>query len=82
MTSHDIEPRGSPDDQFINVDDCDELRHWSRMLQTTPDELKAAVRAAGTSARNAREYLKLHDRGTYEDSRKTRKHDRRATLWM
>jgi len=49
--------RGSPDDQFINIDDCDELRHWSRVLQTTSERLKTVVCAVGTSAEKAREYL-------------------------
>jgi hypothetical protein len=53
--------RGSPDDQFINVDDCDELRHWAKVLQLTPDDLKAAVFRLGTSAEKIRKYLRSSD---------------------
>jgi hypothetical protein len=49
--------RGLPDDECISVSDCDELRHWSRLLQITPDELKA-VCAVGTSAVTVRAHLK------------------------
>jgi hypothetical protein len=55
--------RGSPDDQFINVLDSDELRHWSRLFQTTPEKLKVAVCLVGTSVVKTREYLKLHSSG-------------------
>ena len=54
--------RGSPDDQFININDCDELRHWSELLQTTPEKLRAAVCSVGASAEKTREYLKQRGR--------------------
>lgn len=50
--------RGSPDDQFINVHDADELRHWARLLNITTDNLKEVVIKAGSSAENVRKYLR------------------------
>ena len=49
--------RGSPDDQFINVNDGDEVRHWTRLLHTTADQLKEAVIKVGSSAEKVRRYL-------------------------
>lgn len=62
--------RGSPDDQFINVNDWDELRHWSRVLQVTPEVLRAAVGLVGTSAVKARAHLELRSRGHHDRFRK------------
>ena len=49
--------RGQPDRDLINVNDEDELRNWSRSLNKTSDEIKAAVRVVGNSAARVREYL-------------------------
>lgn len=49
--------RGSPDDQFINVNDGDELRHWAHLLHTTADRLKEAVVKVGSGADRVRRYL-------------------------
>jgi hypothetical protein len=50
-------PRGSPDDQHINVEDIDELHHWARLLGTTPEQIKEAVARVGKSPARVREYL-------------------------
>jgi hypothetical protein len=50
--------RGSPDDQFINVNDGDEVRHWTRLLHTTADQLKEAVIKVGNSGDKVRRYLR------------------------
>lgn len=49
--------RGSPDDQFINIDDGDEVRHWTRLLNTTADQLREAVIKVGNSGEKVRQYL-------------------------
>ena len=49
--------RGSPDDQEVNVDDSDELRHWTSTLKTTPEKLKEAVVKVGRSVALVRDYL-------------------------
>lgn len=56
--SDDKSKRGSPDNKRIDVHDPNELRHWSQSLGITPEELKAAVARAGTSAEKVREYLR------------------------
>lgn len=54
--------RGSPDDQFINIDDGDEVRHWTRLLHTTADQLKDAVIKVGNSGEKVRQYLQKPSR--------------------
>jgi hypothetical protein len=49
---------GSPDRDRINVHEDYELRAWSKKFGCTPDELKAAVAAAGTSAKAVEEHLR------------------------
>ena len=49
--------RGSPDRDRIDVNDPDELRNWSKSLNTTPDKLKEAVQAVGPTASKVREHL-------------------------
>lgn len=49
--------RGSPDDQFINIDDGDEVCHWTRLLHTTAEQLKEAVIKVGNSGEKVRQYL-------------------------
>jgi hypothetical protein len=49
--------RGSPDRNRIDVNDADELRNWSKSLNTTPEKLKEAVKAVGTTASKVREHL-------------------------
>ena len=49
---------GRPDRDRIDVNDDDELRNWSKSLNKTPDEIKAAVRVVGDSADKVREHLR------------------------
>jgi hypothetical protein len=49
--------RGSPDDQEVNLDDTDEVRHYVRLFDTTEDMLKEAVIHVGTSAAKVKRYL-------------------------
>jgi hypothetical protein len=50
--------RGEPDRSRINVNQEHELRYWMASLDVTEDELRAAVRAVGTSTNEVREYLR------------------------
>ena len=49
---------GSPDRDRINVNEDYELQDWSKKFGVTPDELKKAVKAVGTSAKEVEKYLK------------------------
>ncbi|MGN6395166.1 MAG: DUF3606 domain-containing protein [Mucilaginibacter sp.] len=49
---------GSPDRDKINVNEDYELQYWSKKFNVTGDELKSAVKAAGTSAKAVGDYLK------------------------
>lgn len=49
--------RGSPDDQFINVQDGDEIRHWCRILGTDPATLAEVVAKVGQSAAKVKRHL-------------------------
>ena len=48
---------GSPDRDRINVNEDYELQYWSEKFGVSRDELKAAVEAAGTSAKAVQDYL-------------------------
>ncbi len=48
---------GSPDRDLINVNEDYELQYWSEKFGVTRDELKAAVKAAGTSVKAVQAYL-------------------------
>lgn len=50
--------RGSPDNKRIDVNDENEVRNWCKSFGCTPAELKAAVKAVGTSAAAVRAKLK------------------------
>lgn len=56
--SDDKSNRGSPDRKRIDMNDPDEVRHWTKSLGVTPEELKAAVERVGTSAEKVRESLR------------------------
>jgi hypothetical protein len=56
--SDDKSNRGAPDSKRIDVNDPDEVRHWTRSLGVTAEELKAAVSRVGTSAEKVRESLR------------------------
>jgi hypothetical protein len=49
---------GSPDRDRINVNEDYELQDWAEKFGVTPDELRRAVKAAGTSAKDVERYLK------------------------
>lgn len=44
--------------KLISLTEEYEVRYWCKSLGTTPDKLKAAVKAVGNSADKVREYLK------------------------
>ncbi|MDQ8051053.1 DUF3606 domain-containing protein [Luteibacter sp.] len=50
--------RGEPDRSRINLNQDHELRYWMGALDVTEDELRAAVRAVGSSVNDVREYLR------------------------
>lgn len=56
--SDDKSNRGGPDNKRIDVHDPDELRHWSKSLSVTPEQLKEAVARVGTSAEKVRDSLR------------------------
>jgi hypothetical protein len=56
--SDDKSQRGAPDNKRIDVHDPDEVRHWSKSLGVTPEQLKEAVARVGTSAEKVRESLR------------------------
>lgn len=41
---------GSPDKDRINIKESYEIEYWSKKFKVTPDQLKQAVKSAGTSA--------------------------------
>jgi hypothetical protein len=49
---------GSPDRDRINVNEDYELQDWSEKFGVSRDELKAAVKAVGTSVKDVEDYLK------------------------
>ncbi|WP_202925375.1 DUF3606 domain-containing protein [Mucilaginibacter sp. 14171R-50] len=48
---------GSPDRDRINVNEDYELQYWSEKFNISRDELKEAVKAAGTSVKDVQAYL-------------------------
>ena len=56
--SDDTTKSGGQDRRRINVNEAYELRDWSEKLGVTPDDLKRAVNAVGTSAAAVEEHLK------------------------
>ena len=49
---------GGQDRSRINVNEDYELRDWSKKFGVTEDQLKAAVKAVGTSAEAGKRHLK------------------------
>lgn len=49
--------RNSPDSKRVNVNEVHEVRYWTQQLGVSEEELKQAVKAAGTSAEAIREHL-------------------------
>jgi len=56
--SDDKSNRGSPDNRRIDVNDPNEIRHWTKSLGVTEEQLKEAVARVGTSAQKVRESLR------------------------
>lgn len=50
---------GGADRKRINVNEDYELRDWSKKFNVTPEKLKEAVRAVGTSADAVEKHLRL-----------------------
>jgi methyl-accepting chemotaxis protein len=50
--------RHSPDSKRIDLNDREEIRHWSKSLNVSEDELRRAVERVGTSAEKVREHLR------------------------
>lgn len=48
---------GNPDRQRININEKYELTDWSQKFGVSRDELKNAVQAVGTMAKDVEEYL-------------------------
>ncbi|HEY1328725.1 MAG TPA: DUF3606 domain-containing protein [Casimicrobiaceae bacterium] len=49
--------RGPKDPMRVNLNDGDEIEHWTRELGCTPAELGRAVKAVGPLAERVRHYL-------------------------
>ncbi len=56
--SDDKSKRGSPDRDRIDIHDADEVRHWTKSLGVSREELERAVSQVGTSADRVREHLR------------------------
>ncbi|WP_374948482.1 DUF3606 domain-containing protein [Mucilaginibacter sp.] len=48
---------GSPDRDRINVNEDYELQYWSEKFGVSHDELKEAVKSAGTAVKDVQAYL-------------------------
>lgn len=55
--SDDLKNKGAQDRLRINVNEDHELAYWTKELNATADELRAAVKAAGVMATAVRQYL-------------------------
>ncbi len=53
---------GGQDRNRINVNEDYELRDWSQKFSVTPEQLKDAVKAVGTSATAVEEHLRRANR--------------------
>ena len=58
--SDDAKRTGSPDSKRIDLDQPHEVRFWSAALEVSPERLREAVHAVGTSAAAVRKYLQEH----------------------
>jgi hypothetical protein len=56
--SDDKTNRGAPDNKRIDVNDPNEVRHWTRSLGINEQQLRDAVARVGTSAEKVRESLR------------------------
>ena len=55
--SDNLQDRGAQDRSRINVNEPWELRYWTKELGLSEDELREAVKTAGTSASAVRAHL-------------------------
>jgi len=55
-----LQQRGGRDRARIDVHQDHELRDWSRKLGVSPEQLKRAVAAAGTDAKQVEAWLREH----------------------
>lgn len=55
--SDNLQDRGPQDRSRINVNEPWELRYWTKELGLSEDELREAVKVAGTSASAVRQHL-------------------------
>ena len=53
----DLKNKGAQDRQRINVNEDHELAYWTKELNCTANELRAAVKAGGVMATAVRQYL-------------------------
>ena len=60
QAADDTKQRHGQDRKRIDLDQDYELRYWTRELGVTEEELKQAVRAAGTQIDTVRRYLDKH----------------------
>ena len=56
--SDDTSKPGGSDRRRINIHEDYEVRDWSKKFGVTADDLKAAVKAVGTYAKDVEAYLK------------------------
>ena len=59
----DLTHRGGRDRTRIDVGQPHELRYWSEKFEVSPEELKEAVKAVGTEAREVEAHLKRNKVG-------------------
>jgi hypothetical protein len=52
VMSDDLENRGPADRNRVNVNEAWELRYWCKHFDCTADELRAAVKAAGSTLKS------------------------------
>lgn len=50
--------QGKTDDSRINLNESYELQYWSEKFNTTRDQLKEAIKAAGPYVKDVEAYLK------------------------
>ena len=61
--SDDLKNRGSQDRSRINVNEPWEVKHWTKELGVTEEQLRELVRQHGVSADKVRQAL-AHNKGT------------------
>ncbi|MBC7954736.1 MAG: DUF3606 domain-containing protein [Cytophagales bacterium] len=56
--SDDLKNRGEPDRSRINLTEVHEVRYWSQKFGVSAEALQAAVKAAGSQAKDVESHLK------------------------